>query len=163
MIAVLVFLALVTRQDPDGGCSIVRVTACIQEQDSRDFGFCISGPGPVSPNELLKSLQGVTVITTEFHALRPGGCDEEIQNQCGLRPGDGPQAEDTLCAWEWREGGGELEINETCSNDGLAHGCYIFDLDDDFDLDLRDFAIFQNAYPLTDGRKSLGGDFPGQP
>ncbi len=163
MIAGLVFFALVTCQGLDDGCTVVRVTACIQEPDSRDFGFCISGPGPVSPNALLKSLQGVTVITTEFHALEPGSCDEEIQVQCGLRPGDGPQPEDTLCAWEWREGGGKVEINAACSNEVLAHGCYIFDLDKDFDLDLRDFAIFQNTYPLTDGRKSLGGEFPGQP
>ena len=91
MIAVLAFVTLVACQVLDDGCAVVRVTACIQEQDSRDFGFCISGPGPVSPNALLKTLQGVTVITTEFHALEPGSCDEEIQTQCGLRPGDGPQ------------------------------------------------------------------------
>ena len=163
MIAVFAFFALVTCQVLDDGCTIVRLTACIQEQDSRDFGFCISGPGPVSPNELLKPLQGVTVMTTEFHAHREGGCDEAIEDQCGRRPGKGPQPKDTLCAWEWREGSKELKINATCSNDALPHGCYIFDLEHDIDLDLRDFAIFQNAHPLTDGRIWLGGDFAGKP
>lgn len=126
---------------------LVYVKCCVNEDYARYcFGPMMSGPRPINnppPNWRLCRVPGPKCI----YGFGPGPTSVALQEaMCNqYYPDNMPDQTDCVCS-EWQDD--SIEIIDLCWQWGGSAGRYdvIYDYDGDGDLDLRDYARFQNEF-----------------